>query len=63
MKKIEQHQPFCVFPSMGYWELDGKPVSGKMVRYGLEPGAIWKQTELAKRNQNEECQIFEQRQR
>ena len=37
---------FCVFPSMGYWEVDGKPVSWEDAKNN--PNRIWKQSEIAK---------------
>jgi len=40
--------PFCAFPAMGYWEIDGKPVSSKEAQSGLHPRAIWRETEIAK---------------
>ena len=39
MKLQEEH--FCVFPAMGYWEIDGKPVSSREVRSGLHPLVKW----------------------
>lgn len=47
MKYIEPDL-FCVFPAMGYWEIDGKPVSSREARYGLHPRAVWKESEVAK---------------
>jgi len=47
-KKTKLPMPFCVFPALGYWEIDGKPVSAKKAQYGSHPGAIWKETEIAK---------------
>lgn len=40
--------PFIVFPALGYWEIDGKPVSSKEAQYGLHPDAVWKETEAAR---------------
>ncbi len=50
MSKTIYHPPtkFCVSPAMGYWELDGKPVSGKEAQWGSAPGAVWRESEIAK---------------
>lgn len=37
----------CIFPSMGHWELKGKPVSHREADYGRAPGVIWKPSEVA----------------
>ena len=49
MKTI-YHPPtkFCVFPALGYWSLNGKPVSDKEANYGLTPGVKWLPTEIAR---------------
>ena len=39
---------FVVFPSLGYWEIDGKPVSPKEAQYGLHPKAKWMPTEVSR---------------
>jgi len=33
---------------MGYWELNGRPVSSREADYGLHPLALWKESEVAK---------------
>lgn len=43
-----RHAPFVVFPSTGYWEIDGEPVSAKK--------AVWKPTELFP--SQEECNLL-----
>ena len=50
---------FCVFPALGYWEIDGKPVSSKEAEYGLNPRAIWKPTEIARSLELDLCSGFE----
>ena len=30
-----------IFPSLGHWEIDGKPVSSEEAEYGLNPDAVW----------------------
>jgi len=39
---------FCVCPSMGYWEIDGKSVSSTEADCGLNPQAVWKESEVAR---------------
>ena len=39
---------FVVFPALGYWEIDGKPVSSKEAQFGAHPRAIWRETEVAR---------------
>ena len=39
MKLQEEH--LCVFPTMGYWEIDGRPVSSREAHSGLHPLAKW----------------------
>lgn len=38
---------FNVFPALGYWEIDSKPVSSREARYGAHPRAKWMRTEEA----------------
>ena len=47
---MKYHPPtkFCVFSAMGYWELNGRPVSSERARYGSAPGAVWKESEVAR---------------
>jgi hypothetical protein len=33
---------------MNYWELNGKPVSAREANYGLAPGAVLMESEVAK---------------
>ena len=44
------HPPtkFAVAPSMGYFEIDGKPVSDKEAQWGSAPGAVWRESEISK---------------
>jgi len=44
---MDKNRKFCVFPAVGYWEIDGKPVSENEAK--LNPQAVWKKTEIAKR--------------
>ncbi len=49
---VEKYEHFNVFPAMGYWEIEGKPVSSRAAEYGAHPKAVWKQTtEIATRKQ------------
>lgn len=43
------HSPtkFCVFPALGYWELYGQAISPTEAQYGLIPGAVWVESEIA----------------
>ena len=38
---------FCVFPSMGYWALNGKPISAREAQHGAAPGVTWESSEIA----------------
>ena len=42
----EYENGFVVFPTPGYWEIDGKPVSPVDAQYGLHPRAKWCPTEV-----------------
>jgi hypothetical protein len=48
MKTYRPPTKFCVFPALTYWELNGKPVSAQEAQYGLAPGAVLRETEIAK---------------
>ena len=50
MSEIKYIAPtkFCSFPSIGYWELNGHPVSSQEAEYGKKKGAIWKKSELSR---------------
>ena len=37
--------PFNVFPGMGYWEIDGKPVSAREAEHWINLHAKWKPAE------------------
>lgn len=39
---------FCVYPVLGYWELNEKPVSSKEAQCGLDPGAKWMESEVCR---------------
>ena len=43
-------QKFAAFPSLGYWEIDGKPVSSADARAvgWFAGGAKWRETEVAR---------------
>ena len=47
-EKDNQEKRFVIFPSFGYWEIDGKPVSSEEAQAGLHPRAIWRLTEIGK---------------
>ena len=42
-----KYPSFNVFPALGYWEIDGKPVSSKEAEHGLHPRAVWKETQYS----------------
>ena len=44
MRKWIPPTKFCAFPSFGYWELNGKPVSSKVAKYGLRVGVVWRRS-------------------
>lgn len=46
-RKTTGAEDFVVFPALGYWEIDGKPVSSREAKCGLHPRAVWKPTEVA----------------
>ncbi len=41
MPKIMEEDRICIFPTMGYWEIDGRPVSSREAHSGLHPLAKW----------------------
>ena len=52
----KQENNFCVFPALGYWEIDGKPVSSLKANYGANPKAVWRETEVAKNMKESEVE-------
>ena len=46
-KKYVEPDLFCSFPSMGYWAIDGRPVSPREALNGLNPRATYERSEVA----------------
>lgn len=41
MLKLFEERGICIFPAMGYWEIDGKPVSSREAEAGAHPDTKW----------------------
>lgn len=58
-KKYIYPTRFSSLPALGYWEIDGAPVSSEEAMNGLHPKAVWIPTEISD-NIHEHTRHFEE---